>query len=52
VGEWAADLMAAFYREMEAGSQPAQALRAAKRKARAAGLDPLAWAPFTLVVAR
>jgi tetratricopeptide (TPR) repeat protein len=52
VGESAADLMSAFYREMEAGSQPAQALRAAKQRARAAGLEPIAWAPFTLVVAR
>ena len=52
VGDATADLMTTFYRELDAGRPPTFALREAKRAARAAGVSPLAWAPFTLLVAR
>lgn len=51
VGDATANLMATFYRELDAGRPPAAALREAKRAARAADVPALAWAPFTLLIA-
>jgi CHAT domain-containing protein len=47
--ETTADLMAAFYKELRQGSDPAAALRAAQLGLRARQPHPYFWAPFVVV---
>lgn len=49
VGDGAADLMEEFYRKVESGLTPAEALRAAKVRLRDHGASPLVWASFSLL---